>query len=702
LAKDPAARYPSAAEMRAALVALAAPLAVAPAHRRLSAAVGVTLVALVLAAGGWMYHRTERRSWARERALPAAAALQQRYRWLAADQLLRQAGSWLPGDTTVARLQAEGEREIAVSSTPAGATVEIADYLAPDTAWVTLGVTPIDHVRIPRGYFRWRLTPRGGAPQVTAPPTDSVMRFALDSAAAAPAGSVWVPGGEYGDFIDFTGWIGPFHLPPVYVDRYEVTNREYQRFVDSGGYRKPEYWPGPFADEKRAVTWEEAMALFRDSSGRSGPSTWQGGHYQAGRGDYPVSGVSWFEALAYARWVGRSLPTMAQWYHMAPSEQMLYAILASNIGRDSLAPVGAFRGVGPYGTYDMGGNVREWVSNSYAGRRHFLLGGAWNSQPYLYSEPEALSPFDRSPENGVRTVLNLGPLLPEVAAPVKVIDRDFAQARPASAEVFRTYQGMYAYDHTPLKAKLEGVARDSSGGRIEHVSFDAAYGHQRVPAYLFLPPRVHPPYQAVLFFPSARVLGIPDSRTLGDTAFFADIVRSGRAVLYPVYQGTYERSLPDLVVGAAQEVELRVQRYRDAARSLDYLASRGDIDSTRLAYLGVSMGAAEGVIYTTLLQDRLKAVLLLDGGFFLDQPSTGGDQVDFAPRLKRPVLMVNGRYDFSFSLDRAQLPLFRMLGTPAADKQHVILETPHDVSADRAGMKRATLAWLDRYLGRVE
>lgn len=114
------------------------------------------------------------------------------------------------------------------------------------------------------------------------------------------------------------------------------------------------------------------------------------------------------------------------------------------------------------------------------------------------------------------------------------------------------------------------------------------------------------------------------------------------------------------------------------------------------------MGAEEGVIYTTLWQDRLKAVVLLDGGFLLDPPAPGTDQVDFAPRLTRPVLMVNGRYDFSFSLNRAQLPLFRMLGTPAADKRHVILETPHGVTADRPAMIREVLAWLDKYLGRVE
>ena len=77
------------------------------------------------------------------------------------------------------------------------------------------------------------------------------------------------------------------------------------------------------------------------------------------------------------------------------------------------------------------------------------------------------------------------------------------------------------------------------------------------------------------------------------------------------------------------------------------------------------------------------------------------DQVDFAPRIKRPVLMVNGRYDFTFSPDRAQDPLFRMLGTPPADKKHVVFDTPHDISQEKAKLSVEVLAWLDKYLGRI-
>ncbi len=147
--------------------------------------------------------------------------------------------------------------------------------------------------------------------------------------------------------------------------------------------------------------------------------------------------------------------------------------------------------------------------------------------------------------------------------------------------------------------------------------------------------------------------------------------------------------------------EINVDHYKDAARSLDYLATRADIDNSKLAYLGVSMGSAKGVIISTLLQGRLETSIFLDGGYFLFPPVPGGDQADFAPRLKITVLMVNGRYDYSFSLDKSQNPLFAMLGSTDADKRHVVLDTPHDVTEQRTQLVKTVLDWLDHYLGPV-
>jgi dienelactone hydrolase len=514
-----------------------------------------------------------------------------------------------------------------------------------------------------------------------------------------------VPAATFGTQVAFVGWIGPYRMPAFDVDRYEVTNRDYQNFVDSGGYQKKEYWPETFVRDGRGLSWSEAMAEFRDPTGRPGPSTWVGGHYPEGKADYPVAGVSWYEASAYARFAGKSLPVLAQWLQIAPPAVANYVVPVSNFSNSAMAPVGSYRGVGPYGTYDTAGNVREWVGNTVDDNLHFILGGSWASAPYLYTSPEALPPFDRSELNGFRCVKNNDPVPEEAATPLKSIARDFAGFKPASDDVFRAYQVLYAYPaKAPLHETLEGVVQETADWREEKVTFDTGYRGERMSAYLFLPKNVRPPYATVLFFPSARVDFIPDNKNgleLGDEKFFDYIVQSGRAVMYPIYQDTYERRVKFSFPGGAQNIQLTTDWYKDAARSLDYLATRPDIDSSRLAYLGVSMGSAEGVIAGTLMQDRLKTVVLLDGGFFLDEPPPGGDPADFAPRMKKPVLMVNGRYDYTFPLEKSQNPLFRMLGTPEKDKVHIVLDTPHDVTEQRPQLVRAVLDWLDRYLGRV-
>ena len=77
------------------------------------------------------------------------------------------------------------------------------------------------------------------------------------------------------------------------------------------------------------------------------------------------------------------------------------------------------------------------------------------------------------------------------------------------------------------------------------------------------------------------------------------------------------------------------------------------------------------------------------------------DVINFAPRVRQPYLMVNGRYDSELPVEASQRPLFRLLGTPEKDKRSVIVESGHGIvrSADRV---RETVDWLDRYLGPVD
>ena len=153
-------------------------------------------------------------------------------------------------------------------------------------------------------------------------------------------------------------------LPDYWIDRHEVTNRAFKRFVDDGGYRRAELWREPFLKDGRTLTFDAAMAQFRDATGRPGPATWEMGTYVAGQDDYPVAGVSWYEAAAYARWAGKSLPTIYHWSRAADQRLSADVVPASNFSGKSLLPAGASGGITRAGTTDMAGNVKEWCLNA--------------------------------------------------------------------------------------------------------------------------------------------------------------------------------------------------------------------------------------------------------------------------------------------------------------------------------------------------
>ena len=178
-----------------------------------------------------------------------------------------------------------------------------------------------------------------------------------------------------------TGTIDRTPLPsaqirPFFIDRYEVTNRAFKEFIDAGGYERPSYWDGfAMAKDGRPLSFDAAMRVFVDATGRPGPATWELGNYPDGRADYPVTGISWYEAAAYARYRGRSLPTLYHWIKAAQPDTELASSLSvsvtplSNFASAGPVPVGERQGLGPHGTYDMFGNVREWCSNVGPGRR---------------------------------------------------------------------------------------------------------------------------------------------------------------------------------------------------------------------------------------------------------------------------------------------------------------------------------------------
>lgn len=212
-----------------------------------------------------------------------------------------------------------------------------------------------------------------------------------------PDGMVWIPAGNVRlGQIGVAEPVHDFYVRSFYIDRFEVSNGRYKAFVDAGGYTTEAYW--------NPVGWAWRMA-----NGILLPDDWNSSKHLgggvAGNEQFPVSGVSWWEADAFCRWAGGRLPTEAEWEKAAkggceahgdpgqcdasdvpsyPWGEGLWGQQANY--RESgdpfenspgTTPVGFYDGSvhdgyvtidspSPYGLYDVAGNVNEWCSTRYA------------------------------------------------------------------------------------------------------------------------------------------------------------------------------------------------------------------------------------------------------------------------------------------------------------------------------------------------
>lgn len=597
---------------------------------------------------------------------------------------------------------------VTLTTEPSGARVFRRDYAPADAPWEELGTTPLAVERFPRLLSRLRFELDGHVTREIASSGDELASWdpiRMAEEGSLPEGMVRVSGtagnDAYGLFVPGLEQVDPVEIGPFLMARTEVSNHAYQAFVDAGGYRDPTCWRHPFVAANDTLSFDEAMDRFRDPTGRHGPSTWDAGRFPTGEGDLPVGGVSWYEAEAYACFAGSALPTVYHWYAAANPFSSPHVVPMSNFG-DEPAPVGSYAGMSRDGVLDLAGNVREWTRNAHGDSR-FILGGGWADLEYAFNDAVTAPAFDRSPLNGIRLVRYPDSTsLPAASAPLEPAFRDYRSEEPVSDDVFDAYRQIYAYDDTPLNARV--TAADTTDLWIrERVELDAGYGGERLTTFLFLPRGRSGPHQTVVFFPGSNVIYRRSSADL-DIPYLEFLLRGGRAVVFPIFRGTFEREtelrsdIQDESNGYRDHV---IAWTKDLRRSIDYLATRDDIAMDRLAYLGVSWGGAVAPIMTAL-EERIRTVVIWVGGLLMQDVQPVADPFNFLPRVQQPTLMLSARWDSFYPLETAQRPFFDNLGAPEEDRKMVIVDASHGIlSYARNLVVQETLDWLDRYLGPV-
>jgi formylglycine-generating enzyme required for sulfatase activity/DNA-binding winged helix-turn-helix (wHTH) protein/dienelactone hydrolase len=616
----------------------------------------------------------------------------------------------------------------------AGVSVSFRAYDDPDGEWIAAGATPLqDWVEAPRGALRLKLQKQGfrTAEFVVAVPGPSVQtqqprKFPFDRPSVPlelvadsklPSDMVYVPRTDVPVYL--SGWSTDLlgsdrhDIAAFAIARSEVTNRDFKEFIDAGGYDDEQYWRDmSFVYRAQVLSWPQARKLFVDSTGRPGPASWQLSAYPRGEDDLPVVGVSWYEAVAYARFRKQMLPTIHHWMRAAftPYDPMFPTAAAitkqSRFFADGPQSARSEQGLGPWGTYHMAGNAREWVWN-FAGGDAVALGSGWPEYASNFARVYTADPMARLPDHGLRLMSTLddAPVEPALLAPIKLVrDTAFANRAPVSDDAFAAMRFQFT---TPRAAPMDvQVKRVDESPLWTADEVTLTFAAQEPTTIFVVRPKAHEgPLQPIVYsgVGDCCYTRRPNRDVLEQLQIAGFVVNSGRALVMPIWAGGYERyGLEPRQAPEAMDRERRLslQWQYDLATTIDYLESRTDMDTRHIGYLGISRGASFAGAINLALEPRISAAVLAAGGIWIHSslhPMI--DLINYAPRVSIPVLMLSGRYDHIYPYEQSQKRTFELLGTPAGKKQQIAYDTghftlpPNRVAAD-------VTDWFDRYLGR--
>ncbi len=701
---------------------------------RISSRAGLIIIALVaLALSGWLYRNWANVRWTRVQ-IPRIEQLVQEQKLFAAYDLAITAQKYLPTDPTIMRLMPTISDTISVITEPAGAQVYLKRF-APDEVGnfpkrQLIGTTPLNNLRIARGqyilyiekdgYAKFEQTVSGsvlraGTGRIVLPPPLRISQKLL-VADKLPQHMAFVPAGDY----RLVAWARPtdarVRLNDYFIDKYEVSNQEYKEFINAGGYLKKQYWKYPFIKDGKTISWDDAMKEFKDHTGLPGPRAWSSQNFPEGKGEHPVTDITWYEAEAYAAFRGKQLPTIFQWEKAArngnispfvnympwggfyPGDTLAYH---ANFDNNGTLPVSSSEfGMSPFGVYNMAGNAAEWCLNETS-QGFITSGGSWGEPSYRFASYGMFSGFYNSNRLGFRCALNTPEAAGDQGGMLIEIKEEIPVYTASSNASFTEWSKYYSYEKPPLEPQIVEV-RETGEWRREKITFNGADGERAI-AYLYIPKNFPGPLQVIHFVPASDVesgvRALPDA--MEDR--LGPFIKSGRAVFGVILKGYMERLRPEGYTDPEPtKVEYRekiVNWITDLRRGLDYLETRNDVDANRIALFGPSSGARIGLILAAV-EGRYRSVFFMGAGIRKSYLPwiAAANPINFAPHIRAPKMMMHGRYDESLSLKTEAEPLFKVLPEP---KRMVLYDGGH-VPTSVELVVTTVNGWLDETLGPVK
>jgi len=452
----------------------------------------------------------------------------------------------------------------------------------------------------------------------------------------------------------------------------EISNKKYQEFVDAGGYENQSYWDFPYQVGDKIYDFNSTIKLFTGKYGKLGPSNWSYGKFPSGLENHPVTGISWFEARAYAKFKNLTLPNIFQWTYASGIPENFMTVnqsvtKQSNYDSSQLREVS--NSSGSYnGLNNIGGNAKEWALNPNGENKekYSIMGGAFNESPYTFNNYYSSSPFDRTIGNGLRLSKNLtnnqsdldNEIIPD-------FQRNFDDLDDVSDEVFEVYKSQFDYNK-PLNSKTTNIENFQEGYTAQKFELETTYeSDEKLTGYIVFSNKFKNKYDPVIVFPNAGSIGNNNDSGFPNLGL-KHLLDEGYAIIHPMYYNTFNREKTIRTFWASDSNDYKdaiIKIGQDYKRTLDYIESRNDFNFDNMSYFGYSWGSTTSN-YLLAIDDRIKAAVICVGGLMLQKSKKEVEAHYYVRRIKTPILHIIGKEDGIFGYEENYKPWKKLIGTP--------------------------------------